>query len=73
LEAYAQRDPLVQYKGQASQLFQALLGEIRSAVISRIFLYTPRAMATQQVEVSSEAPAAALAPATSNKKKRRRH
>ena len=73
LEAYAQRDPLVQYKGQASQLFQTLLGEIRSAVISRIFLYTPRALVTQQMEVSREAPVAIRSEETPKKKKRRRH
>jgi preprotein translocase subunit SecA len=42
LEAYAQRDPLVQYKGQASEMFQALLAEIRSGAVSRMFLYLPR-------------------------------
>jgi preprotein translocase subunit SecA len=47
LEAYAQSDPLVKYKSQASEMFQGLLGEIRAAVISRIFLYQPRPSATQ--------------------------
>jgi preprotein translocase subunit SecA len=47
LEAYAQSDPLVKYKSQASEMFQSLLGDIRAAVISRIFLYQPRAAATQ--------------------------
>ena len=42
LEAYAQRDPLVQYKGRASEMFQNLMSDIRAAVISRIFLYRPR-------------------------------
>jgi preprotein translocase subunit SecA len=42
LEAYAQRDPLVQYKTQASQMFQGLLSDIRSLVISRVFAYQPR-------------------------------
>ena len=42
LEAYAQRDPLVQYKGQASEMFTALLREIRAGVISRMFVYRPR-------------------------------
>ena len=45
LEAYAQSDPLVKYKSQASEMFQSLLGDIRAAVISRIFLYQPRAAA----------------------------
>jgi preprotein translocase subunit SecA len=47
LEAYAQSDPLVKYKSQASEMFQGLLGDIRAAVISRIFLYQPRPSATQ--------------------------
>ncbi|MDO9349203.1 MAG: hypothetical protein Q7T47_07940, partial [Anaerolineales bacterium] len=77
LEAYAQRDPLVQYKSQASEMFQNLLGEIRAAVISRIFLYQPRPFAAAQLETASE-PAPASAPAApaqtaSRKKKRHRH
>jgi preprotein translocase subunit SecA len=47
LEAYAQADPLVKYKSQASEMFQSLLGDIRAAVISRIFLYQPRALMAQ--------------------------
>ena len=42
LEAYAQRDPLVQYKGRASELFQNLQSNIRLGVISRMFTYQPR-------------------------------
>ncbi|MFH2040317.1 MAG: hypothetical protein ABIJ65_12880, partial [Chloroflexota bacterium] len=73
LEAYAQRDPLVQYKGQASQLFQTLLGDIRSAVISRIFLYTPRTQSSLQNETSAEAPPESQIAKAGRKKKRRRH
>ncbi len=54
LEAYAQADPLVKYKSQASEMFQSLLGDIRAAVIGRIFLYQPRAAAAQaETEASS--------------------
>jgi len=42
MEAYAQRDPLVQYKSQASELFRELLADIRSAVIGRMFTMQPR-------------------------------
>jgi preprotein translocase subunit SecA len=42
LEAYAQRDPLVQYKSRASELFANLLSSMRLAVISRMFTYRPR-------------------------------
>jgi preprotein translocase subunit SecA len=38
LEAFAQRDPLVQYKSQASEMFRNLLSEIRAGVISRMYL-----------------------------------
>ena len=52
LEAYAQADPLVKYKSQASEMFQSLLSDIRAAVIGRIFLYQPRA-ATAQAETDA--------------------
>jgi len=42
LEAYAQRDPLVQYKSKAMEMFQELITEIRAGVISRMFTYRPR-------------------------------
>ncbi len=42
LEAYAQRDPLVQYKSRATDMFQTLLADVRVAVISRMFTYRPR-------------------------------
>jgi preprotein translocase subunit SecA len=45
LEAYGQRDPLVQYKTKASVMFQTLLGEVRSGVIDRVFRYLPRMVA----------------------------
>ena len=77
LEAYAQRDPLVQYKSRASEMFQNLLGEIRSTVVSRIFLYQPRAVSASQAETAPEAvPAGVPARAEmthQKKKKRRRH
>ncbi|MCX6078733.1 MAG: hypothetical protein NTW32_04290 [Chloroflexi bacterium] len=47
LEAYGQRDPLVQYKTKASDMFQTLLGEVRSAVIDRVFRYLPRLVAAE--------------------------
>jgi len=42
LEAYAQRDPLVQYKNRAFELFQTLLMNMRSGVVTRMFVYRPR-------------------------------
>jgi preprotein translocase subunit SecA len=71
LEAYAQRDPLVQYKSQSSELFKALLAEIRMGVISHVFTYVPRhgalARSAQQAALNNaaqpeEAPAGEDAP-----------
>jgi len=83
LEAYAQSDPLVKYKSQASDMFQTLLADIRSTVIGRIFLYQPRAAAAPaetgaasrpRVEQIEPAEAATTpAPMTSSEKKRKRH
>ncbi|HEX7621390.1 MAG TPA: hypothetical protein VF359_09345 [Anaerolineales bacterium] len=76
LEAYAQSDPLVKYKSQASEMFQTLLADIRAGVIGRIFLYQPRGAATQvetATEARSEPAEAATVPAQNNDKKRKRH
>jgi preprotein translocase subunit SecA len=73
LEAYAQRDPLVQYKGQASGLFQQLLADVRSAVIGRVFAYQPRRMEITPTETPQEAVAGDVAQTAVKKKKRRRH
>ncbi len=37
LEAYGQRDPLVQYKSRAFDMFQQLMADIRAGVASRVF------------------------------------
>ncbi len=58
LEAYGQRDPLVQYKTKASEMFQNLLRDIRSAVVSNMFLYRPRPAVAQASEAPVEAVAA---------------
>ncbi len=65
LEAYGQRDPLVQYKTKASDMFQTLLGEVRSGVIDRIFRYLPRLVAAEN-NLESAAPAAAAHTASVN-------
>jgi preprotein translocase subunit SecA len=53
LEAYGQRDPLVQYKNRASGLFQDLLGNMRLSVISRMFTYQPRSGAPQAAQTAA--------------------
>jgi preprotein translocase subunit SecA len=54
LEAYGQRDPLVQYKTKASEMFQALLRDIRSVVVSNMFLHRPRPAVVQAAEAPVE-------------------
>ncbi|MBI2758033.1 MAG: hypothetical protein HYX49_05080 [Chloroflexi bacterium] len=73
LEAYAQRDPLVQYKGKASELFQQLLADIRSAVIGRVFSYQPRRVEIMPTEVAEASGETQTQQVESGRKKRRRH
>jgi preprotein translocase subunit SecA len=79
LEAYAQRDPLVQYKGQASEMFQQLLEDVRGLVIGRAFAARPRRVEITPIETTEGdvvAPRAAQAQISSmpgGKKKRKRH
>ena len=78
LEAYAQRDPLVQYKGRASELFHQLLVDVRAAVIGRVFAYQPRRVEIAPTEVGAALEAVGVATAqapqpSAGKKKRKRH
>jgi preprotein translocase subunit SecA len=41
LRAYGQRDPLVEYKKEAFELFQQLIGEINTDVVAHVFRYYP--------------------------------
>lgn len=41
LEAFGQRDPLVEYKRRAYQMFQQLTREIRQGIVSRVFGLDP--------------------------------
>jgi preprotein translocase subunit SecA len=43
LEAYAQRDPLVQYKLKAFQMFSELLTDIRKTIVTNMFQVASRA------------------------------
>ncbi len=76
LEAYAQRDPLVQYKSRASEMFQTLLGDVRMGVISRLFTFRMRREARVALDdepaPEESAPSAPEADET-KKKKRKRH
>jgi preprotein translocase subunit SecA len=85
LEAYAQRDPLVQYKSKAFAMFQELLSNMRLGVVSRMFTFRPRDLSSVQASVtapsrSEEAPLpVAVEPEPKNdgfsrqKRRRRRH
>jgi preprotein translocase subunit SecA len=75
LEAFAQRDPLVQYKSQAAEFFTELLSDIRIGVISRMFRYQPRRAGNQPAGEKHQGaqPAAAAAPSAPAGKKRKRH
>jgi len=75
LEAYAQRDPLVQYKSRASEMFTQLVEDIRGLVIGRVFAYQPRPVEITPVEVAGTSTTTTQTVQTENgkKKKRRRH
>ena len=48
LEAYAQRDPLAQYKLRATEYFQQLFQDMRTSVVSRMFTFRPNQKVMQQ-------------------------
>ena len=81
MESYAQRDPLVRYKSQASTLFTEMLSEVRQTVISRMFRYRPTKAAEPQNAIATPDPVKASGAAepkpavesSSNKKRRKRH
>ena len=74
LEAYAQRDPLVQYKGRASEMFTQLVEDIRGLVIGRVFAYRPRPVEITPVEtVDAPVTPQKMRLDDGKKKKRRRH
>src|SRR5262245_10537359 len=54
LQAYGQRDPLVQYKKEAFTLFETMMGEVREDFVQRLFRVQVQPAAARQV--ISEAP-----------------
>ena len=56
LEAYGQRDPLVQYKSRAVDMFRGLLASIRAGVVSRMY----------RLQVGAPQPTRAVQPAQRN-------
>ena len=77
MEAYAQRDPLVEYKSLSTDRFKDLMGAIRMGVIDKMFRLQPslpqppalEALPTTAEEVKKQPQVAAAA----GKKKRKRH
>ncbi len=51
LEAYAQRDPLVQYKTRGFEMFQRLMDDMRIGVVNRMFTFQPRNLDRIQASV----------------------
>ena len=73
LEAYGQRDPLVQYKSRAVDMFRGLLGSIRAGVIARLFQLSAPQRTTVQPPRSPRTQPDSPAPSEgSGKRKRRR-
>lgn len=75
LEAYGQRDPLVQYKSRAFDLFSNLLVAIRAGMVSRMFrlrVAGGRQTASTPPTPAQAQPAAAASSGNSRKRRRRR-
>jgi preprotein translocase subunit SecA len=53
LEAYAQRDPLVQYKTRGFEMFQHLMEDMRVGVVNRMFTFQPRNLERIQTSVET--------------------
>lgn len=64
LEAYAQRDPLTEYKAQAFKMFQTLFADMRSSLVNRMFTFGPAAV--QSIARTASPLAAASSPAGAN-------
>lgn len=77
LEAYAQRDPLVQYKSKASEMFAQLVEDIQGLVVSRAFALRRKPVEITPIEIADQPnqPVAQTGNQSTNskgKKKRRR-
>jgi preprotein translocase subunit SecA len=80
MEAYAQRDPLVQYKSQSTDAFKDLFADIRMGVISRMFRLqlvrqqpaSPESVTAQKAETAS-GKEQANQPEKSKKKRHKKH
>jgi preprotein translocase subunit SecA len=74
MEAYAQRDPLVQYKSQSTDRFSDLLASIRMGVISQMFRLQPAQPRQSEPEPRMESKKDSPKQGSEDgKKKRKRH
>ena len=76
MEAYGQRDPLVQYRGQASEMFSQLLSDIRAGVIDQMFrarLVSREELKKMQQNAQQANGDGAYADNSPKKKSRKRH
>ena len=76
MEAYGQRDPLVQYRGQASEMFSQLLSDIRAGVIDQMFrarLVSREELKKMQQNAQQANSDSASADNSPKKKSRKRH
>jgi preprotein translocase subunit SecA len=72
LEAYGQRDPLVQYKSRAFDMFQQLLTQIRAGLVSRMFRVMPPSQAQPGTAPAARQPGAADGTSSEAPKSRRK-
>jgi len=56
LEAYAQRDPLVEYKNRAFEMFQELLSNMRMGVVTRMFTFRSHDLSSVQTTIARAEP-----------------
>ena len=66
LRAMGQRDPLVEYKDEGAQMFQAMVERIREESVQQVFSYAKqfeRALAAAEQEAGGSIAAASVAPA----------
>ncbi|HKJ38021.1 MAG TPA: hypothetical protein VJ972_04550, partial [Anaerolineales bacterium] len=77
LEAYAQRDPLVQYKSKASEMFAQLVEDIQGLVVSRAFAIQRRPVEITPIETADQPDQpesqTVVKPKSSKKRRRRRN
>ncbi len=55
LHAYAQRDPVNEYRLEGADMFDAMVDEIRESTVRRVLSATPKAPEIRRVEVASPA------------------